>query len=174
MDKDTQEAVKVLNNKGVVVVPTDTVCGVLTLMDNEEGIKRIYKMKKRNPDKPLAILIPSVEWVWKWVEKTSRLAELCENYWPGAATIIMKTRDDKTIGLRMPDYKPLLEILNITGPVCATSANISGQKSPALISDISVEIKQASDLVIDFPLRSSGNPSKIIDARNEELKIVRN
>ena len=174
MDKQIQEAVKVLNNKGVIVIPTDTVCGVATLVGNEEGINRIYKMKKRVPDKPLAILIPSVDWVWKWVEETPRLAELCGNYWPGATTLIMKTRSREGIGLRMPDYKPVLEILSITGPVSATSANVSGQKAPATISEVSEEIKQASDLVVDFSLRPSGHPSKVLDVRNEELKTIRN
>ncbi len=174
MNKKIKKVAGILNNHGVVIIPTDTVYGIATLLGNKKGIKRIYKIKKRKLHKPLAILIPSINWVWKWVEKTKNLVELCENYWPGATTLIMKTIDKKVIGLRMPDYKPVIEIMSITGPLCATSANISGKRAPVSTEDIPEKIKQACDLIIDFPLlRPSGKPSKVIDTRNKSLKVIR-
>lgn len=173
MDEKIREVAQILNNGGVVVIPTDTVYGVAALVDNEEGIRRIYEMKKREPDKPMAILIPAVDRVWNWVEKIPRLVELCENHWPGATTLIMTDRNGEDIGLRIPDYRPILEIMSITGPVCATSANISGQRAPVLIEDIPGEIKKACDMVADFFPRPSGNPSKVLDARDKNLKVIR-
>lgn len=173
MNEKINKTAKILNNGGVVVIPTDTVYGVAALWDNKEGIGRIYEMKKRVPDKPVAILIPAVDWVWNWVEKIPRLVKLCGIHWPGATTLIMTARNGEDIGLRIPDYRPILEIMSITGPLRATSANISGQKAPVSIEDIPEEIRNACDIVADFPPRPSGSPSKVLDAREEGLKVVR-
>jgi len=75
--------------------------------------------------------------------------------------------------LRIPDYKPLIEIMKKTGPLCATSANHSGEKAAAGLDEIPEEIKSACDLVMNLPGRPSGKPSKVIDLTEGETKVVR-
>lgn len=168
-----KKVVEVIKNGGVVILPTDTVYGIFTLFGNEDGLRRIYSIKNRQPDKPLAVLIPNTGCVWKWVEKSRELEEVCDKYWPGATTLIMQTREGKTIGLRIPDYRPIIEIMKITGPLYATSANISGEKAPQILKEIPNTIKKGCDLVEDFPSSPSGSPSRIIDISHEDRTVLR-
>jgi len=75
MNEKLDKIVKILKNNGVVILPTDTVFGIFTMPGNEEGIKRIYDIKGRSSDKPLALLIPDMDYVWEWVNKTPCLKQ---------------------------------------------------------------------------------------------------
>ncbi len=164
---------EVLKGGGVALISTDTVCGLAALPGRSKAIEKIYKMKKRDLSKPLALLIPSVDWVWKWVEETDEIKEICAENWPGAVTLIMNTRDNEKIGLRMPDCAPLLQLMEITGPLCATSANISGRPAPVKVGEADKEIKRESDIVEDFDVNPSGKPSRVIDITAEDERIIR-
>ncbi|MFC2061522.1 L-threonylcarbamoyladenylate synthase [Elusimicrobiota bacterium] len=173
MNGQIEKAAEILKNGGVVILPTDTVFGLFTRISNEAGIERIYRMKERDKDKPLVILIPDIEDVWNWVEKSESLEELCRRYWPGATTLIMRTKDKGTIGIRNPDCPPVIEVMKITGPLYATSANVSGTKAPASIEEIPSSIKENCDLVEDFSCHPSGEPSQIIDVSTDDIKVIR-
>ncbi len=166
----TAEALK----KGeVVLISTDTVCGLAALPGNTGAIERIYEMKKRDLSKPLALLIPSIEWVWKWVEKNEEIEKICRENWPGAVTLIMKTKEDETIGLRMPDCPPLLRLMEITGPLCATSANVSGEPAPVQVNQVCRDIREKCDVIDDLGVRPDGKPSSVIDITGSSRNIVR-
>jgi L-threonylcarbamoyladenylate synthase len=173
MNPDVLKAAEILKSGGVVIIPTDTVFGISTLYGNKNGIERIYRIKKRDKKKPLAVLILSVNDVWKWVEKTPAIEKICRESWPGPTTLIVKTKDGGSIGFRMPDCEPVLELMRLTGPLCATSANVSGEKAAAKIDDIPQEVRDQCDLVVDFSVKLSGKPSKVLDLRNEDLTIIR-
>ncbi len=174
MNEEIKKTIEVLKSGGVAVIPTDTVYGLAASIESEEGIRRIYDIKKRVTDKPLALLIDSVDWVWKWVKKTKELEEMCQKYWPGAATLIMNTRKGETIGLRIPDHEPLIAVLEETGPLCATSANMSGMATPKTIEDVPDQIKEGCDIVADFSPKPAGISSRIIDIREGKNKVTRN
>ncbi len=165
--------VNILLEGGVVVMPTDTVFGVFTKVGNEAGVKKIYDIKKRPAGKPLPILISSLKWVWRWVEYDKMIDEACGKSWPGAVTFILKTLNGNTVGLRMPDLPDLLEIIDRTGPLYATSANISGGKAPVSLDEIPGSIKNSVDLSADFQKPLSGKPSKIIDLSGGKEKVLR-
>ncbi|MFW6134356.1 MAG: L-threonylcarbamoyladenylate synthase [Elusimicrobiota bacterium] len=172
-DKKVSEIANRLRKGEVGILPTDTVYGIFAVPGNEKGMKRIYEMKRRSTDKPLALLIPGIEWVWKWVERKERIEKLCRKYWPGAVTLIMEARDKKTIGLRIPDYGPLIKVMKATGPLCATSANIAGEPAPSKLEDIPASVKRACDFIEDFGMTLSGKPSRVIDITEKKKKIIR-
>ena len=105
----------------VIAFPTDTVYGVGCLIDDEESISRIYELKERDFDKPLAVLVGSIEDVVKLVNRLNEEAvELIKKHWPGALTIICEKGENvpeflnpkfSTIGLRMPNSHTALQIL---------------------------------------------------------------
>ena len=125
-----------IKNK-VIAFPTDTVYGVGCLIDDELSIKRIYELKKRDQDKPLAILVGSIEQANDIVKALPKKAvELMEKHWPGALTIVCEKNDNvpsflnplyKTIGIRMPKSNIALAILQKYGPMAVTSVNKSGE-----------------------------------------------
>jgi L-threonylcarbamoyladenylate synthase len=172
-DNNIKKAAEILKKGGVVLIPTDTVYGLATSMQSEDGVKRIYEIKKRGFEKPLAVLIPSIDCLWNLVEKTANIEKICKKYWPGATTLVMDSKDGKSIGVRMPDYEPVIELMNITGPLYATSANISGESVEIMLEDIPEEIKVACDFILAGEGNLSGVPSKVIDVRGGEEKILR-
>jgi tRNA threonylcarbamoyl adenosine modification protein (Sua5/YciO/YrdC/YwlC family) len=122
------ETVERLVNGEVVVVPTDTVYGIAALVNSREAVEMIYKLKGRGHDKPLVILGANREMLDQFVMQWGEVD------WPGAVTLVVKCKKVPewvnggldTVGLRVPDHDGLRAVLEIVGPVVATSANVSG------------------------------------------------
>lgn len=184
MEKVTLENLLKKNIDGkVICFPTDTIYGVGVKYNDLDGIDKIFKMKNRSENKPLAILVPSKD-ISKYVLKISdEAASFINNDWPGALTLIFKKSnliDDKitkgltTVAFRMPNSKVALAILEKFGPLATTSVNISGLPP---LNDVSLIEKEFSDyidyLVIDLE-KTIGKASRIIDVSSEDIKIIRN
>lgn len=173
MDEKIVQAANILNDKGVVIIPTDTVYGLAAGYENKESIRKIYNIKNRSLDKPIAILVPAISSVWDFVEKNIEIAEILRNNWPGAVTFILRAKDGSDIGLRMPDSDPILELMTLTGPLAATSANISDTKAPGTLEEIPQSIKDECDMVLKLDFSLSGIPSKVIDLTDENKTVIR-
>lgn len=186
-DSSVREAAEILKNGGTVVFPTDTVYGLGTSFYSLEGIEKIYKIKKREADKPLIALISDTKYLDKLIDPEyfhiQDIKKITEKYWPGELTIIFKANKNvpenavsngNTIGIRIPKNEISLKIIeNSGGIVFTTSANISGEVSPAKIEDISNEILENVDLVLDNGNLNNGVPSTIIKYINRELSVIR-
>ena len=96
---------------------TDTVVGLGGPM-NKETEEAIFKLKERSKEKPLLIMVSSIEEARKFEGWNSNAEELSKKYWPGQLTIVL----DK-VGIRIPDSKELIELMNKIGPIYMTSAN---------------------------------------------------
>lgn len=127
------QLIKHLKSGGIAVMPTDTIYGLVGQALNTETVKQIYKIRKRSPDKPLIILISSLNDLKKFGIKLGDFEkEFLNQYWPGAVSVILPCvstkfkylhRGTKTLAFRLPKNKAVLEILKKTGPLVAPSAN---------------------------------------------------
>jgi L-threonylcarbamoyladenylate synthase len=123
----------------VIALPTDTVYGLAIDFGNETAVERIYSLKQRNHDLPLIILGHSKEALEEFV--VSAIPSIVDFFWPGPLTLILEANPSKvpasilsgqsTVGIRVPNHPQALELLEKTGPLAVTSANLSG-KRPAL------------------------------------------
>ena len=162
-----RESLQVLKDGGLIGFPTDTVYGIGVDASNISALTKLYELKNRAPSKPLILFIKSKTELNKYVSEIPALAnKLIDNFWPGPLTIIFKSNpaspiygSNLTIGIRIPNYEPILIILKCyEHPLATTSANLEG--TPAPISDIGMNIKP--DFL--FPGRSgTGIQSTIID-----------
>jgi L-threonylcarbamoyladenylate synthase len=138
MSKKMERAIKIFNNGGIVIFPTDTAIGIGCRIDNEKTVKKLFEIRKRPENKPLLILVNSVEMAEKYLLPIPQKVkdELIKKYWPGKLTIIMKCIPDRvpfpvrdkrnTLGVRFPDDGMLLELIDKIGvPIVAPSANFS-------------------------------------------------
>ncbi len=167
----------------IIAFPTDTVFGVGALIDDEVAINKIYDMKERDFNKPLAILASKIEDIMPYIEKPcDKALDYMNKYWPGALTIIFKksnkvsasiTKGLDTIAFRIPNNEDALRLLHKTGPLATTSVNISGD---APINDY-IEIEKVFGDKIDYLFAknavSSNKSSTIIDASTENIKVLR-
>lgn len=111
------------------------------------------------------------------------LTELLDKHWPGALTVIFKKKDNKykyltsgkdTIGIRIPNNKLLLDILNnIDFPLAQTSCNMSHEKELKNVTEIYDKFKDNIDLIIDSGNDIVGKASTIISVDNGNIKILR-
>jgi L-threonylcarbamoyladenylate synthase len=186
MLEDVKKAVEVLRNGGVIVYPTDTIWGLGCDATNEKAVKRIYEIKKREETKSMLVLLDSSaklqtyvaevpDMAWDLIELTTKPLTII---YPGARNMASNLiSSDGTIGIRITEEvfsKKLCEMFR--KPIVSTSANISGEKSPATFSEISDEIIQAADYVVSFR-RDENTPAKASSiiklGVNNEVEVIR-
>lgn len=186
MLEDVKKAVEILLNGGVVVYPTDTIWGLGCDATNEKAVKRIYEIKKREETKSMLVLLDSSaklqtyvaevpDMAWDLIELTTKPLTII---YPGARNLASNLiSSDGTIGIRITEEafsKKLCEMFR--KPIVSTSANISGEKSPATFSEISDEIIQAADYVVSFR-RDENIPAKASSiiklGVNNEVEVIR-
>lgn len=152
-EESLQMAAQIINEGGVIVVPTDTVYGVACDPFNEAAVAKIYELKRRPRTKALQILMSGVEDLEKLgLYLPSPLDILGKKFLPGGYSPIARAKKDSvtsklatlcktnetdektqaiesTQGVRVPDCPELMQILRVTGPLAASSANRSGNES---------------------------------------------
>lgn len=165
----------------IFIYPTETCYGLGCSAFDKEGIKKIYDLKKRDSDKPLIVLVDSIE-MFKEIAYVSKKAEMLANkYWPGPLTIIQPKKEvipdliaDKEIGVRWSPHKVPSELIKeLKAPIVSTSANLSGEKTPYSISDIPDSIKEKVDRIIDDGNLDNNPPSTVINIKQDKIIIVR-
>ena len=162
---------------------TDTVWGVGVMVDSnvEVGINKIYKLKQRDENKPIAVLVSNVDDALKHVEITSKDIYNLVKLWPGALTLIFKKSDDfydgvtkfDTIGIRVPDSNVSKKLLDFLGPVATTSVNISGSESLNSIEDIEKNFHDKIDYLITDTNPLSKVSSTVVDVTSDTIKVLR-
>ena len=180
------KTVKVLNNGGTILYPTETVWGIGCDATNEEAIKKVYNIKKREQDKPLIILIHDVKLLEKYVQNVPKIAYTIIEDTINPITIIYNNPINlpktlvyqNTIGIRVVqdhDINTLLKQFN--KPLTSTSANISSKNTPISFSDIDNYIKNNVDYIVSTNYMNSKNTkqsSTIIKINNNsDIKIIR-
>jgi L-threonylcarbamoyladenylate synthase len=174
--------VEVLRDGGTVVLPTDTVYGIAALANDPSATAKLFALKGRPEEVPLAVLVESLAQAETIVEPPSpRAARVIERYWPGPLTVVLKCRagarvalggDGRTAGVRAPAHAFIREVAAAVGPIATTSANRHGQPTPVTADEAASGLAGGVDLVIDGgPL--SGVPSTVIDGTVEALTILR-
>lgn len=181
---EIEKADEIVKKGGVIALPTDTVMGLGTYFLNLKGQKKIYSIKKRKFDKPLIIFINNKDELKKFVMplKLGILREkIISEFWPGPLTLVFKSKlnanflwisKDRKVGIRIPDYPLILELINKTGPLATTSANVSGKPPVKGYKRIDLFIKKQVDYVI--PENSYGlPPSTVLDVSAYPFKLLR-
>ena len=171
----------------LIIYPTDTVYGLGAIISNEQSINNVYQAKSRSFSSPLIALLSSVDKVDEVAKVTEKERELLQKlggaFWPGALTVILKAREHipsimisggDTIGVRIPNLDLSIKIIELAGGVLATtSANISGEATPRSYDELSDEIKNNVDILVDGGECKLGEASTIIDLTKDVPKILR-
>ena len=164
----------------VIIFPTDTVYGIGTKIFDIDGINKIYDIKKRPKDKPLACLCSSLEQIKSIAVVTKKAEALINKFLPGALTLILESKEEvynkigyKTIGVRIPNCKLALDILNENGPMLTTSVNESGFKPINEYELIVKDYENVVDKIYESNEKSSNLSSTVVLLTNDDIKILR-
>jgi len=166
----------------VGIIPTDTVYGLCTNALNREGVKRIYRIKRRDIKKPLVLFVKDKGEIKKYGVVNDTAKKLIDSFIPGPITIVLKRkeevpkislRDIDTIGIRIPDEEFVINLLkNLDFPLATTSANLSGKETPKDTSSLKKSFSGIVDFIVDGGERS-GSPSTVVSVIGNEVKILR-
>jgi tRNA pseudouridine55 synthase len=181
-DKYLKRRIKILRNRGIGVIPTDTIYGLVGMAVDNNTVERIYKVRKRQPDKPFIILISSISDLKKFgVVVDDKTKNILKKYWPGKISIILPCssklkylhRGTNTLAFRLPSDLQLLQLLNKTGPLVAPSANLEGKKPAITIKQAKKYFGDQVDFYFDQGKYESES-STLIKIENGEIITLRN
>jgi len=172
----------VLNNGGLVVFPTDTVYGLAVLPYWKEYVERLYIVKRRDASRAIAVLISDVSDLDKVAISPGEVAiRLAGKFWPGPLTIVLPRHPDlpdalsvnPTIGVRVPDHPVAIKLLQATGPLAVTSANLSGSDNTNSAAEVLSQLDGRVHLIIDGGPTPGGIPSTVVDCTVPKIQILR-
>jgi len=180
-DLDWLKAALLLKEGAIGVIPTDTIYGICASALNEKSVEKVYKLRRRNPNKPCIILISSFDDLKKFnVRLKSWQRKILEKLWPGKISVILSCiykefyylhRGTNSLSFRLPKDKLILNILKISGPLIAPSANWESYEPAKNIRSAKryfgnkVFYLDKGDLI--------SKPSTLIDLREKKIKILR-
>lgn len=187
MDINTEvhNAAEVIKNGGIILYPTDTVWGIGCDATNEEAVAKIYALKQRAEIQSMLCLmngekmiynvfsnIPEVAWqIWDLSEKpTTLILDKPRNVAKNLISL------DNTLGVRLVKEPFCFKLMErMKRPLVSTSANISGEPTPKNFAEISVEIKNGVDYIVNlYRDKTEGKPSTIIKiALDNQVKVIR-
>lgn len=186
ISEDLRLAVDCLNRGGIILYPTDTIWGIGCDATNENAVKRVFELKKRSDSKSMLVLVDGVPSLERIVDDIPEVAyQLIESAVNPVTVIYDKAHgvapsliaDDGSLGVRITNEKFSSSLCRmLRKPLVSTSANISGEPSPAFFHEISPEVKNGVDYIVSFRRDDTApkKPSNIIKIGEGGLfKILR-
>ena len=186
MDRKIEKAIEILKNGGIVIFPTDTAFGIGCRIDDENAVKKLFKIRKRPFSKATPVLVDSLEMSQRYLLPIDKevINKLIKQYWPGALTLILQCIKVKvpklvrgggnTLGVRMPNHPIALSLIkNLGVPLLGPSANFSSEKTPFSFDDLNPELIKVADYVLNGEEGAEKNVSTIIDCSVTPWKVLR-
>ena len=157
----------------LVALPTETVYGLAALPD-EQGVARLIAAKQRSAEKGIQLLVDSIEQAETLVDFSPVAEALAEAFWPGGLTIVAQRRADSTlpdligggrptVGVRLPDHEVPRAICQLVGPICASSANVTGEPAATDAEQVARTLGEELSLIVDDGPVRGGVASTVVD-----------
>ena len=184
MNFEVKRSLKLLNNKGTIVYPTDTIWGIGCDATCEAAVEKVFQLRKRNESKSLILLVSDVEMLKNYVAIPSSVERSLYTFIKPTTVIYSNPTNiaknciakDNTIAIRIVKDSFCQELLKqFKKPIVSTSANVSGSSTPKSFSEIQNDILEGADYVVNLPNHSSSEiPSSIIKVtRDGTIETIR-
>ena len=179
----SSKIIALLKKGDIGVIPTDTIYGLVGSALKPKVVEKIYKLRRRNPKKPIIVLISNISDLKKFfsISLNSQFYILTSRFWPGPTSIILPCpskkftylhRGTKTIAFRIPKPASIRAFLKKTGPLVAPSANIEGEPPAKTIREAKKYFGAKIDFYVDSG-RKQNKPSKVVKIINSKIKFIR-
>jgi L-threonylcarbamoyladenylate synthase len=164
-----ENLIRILKQGGVVIMPTDTLYGIVGQAENVSTVERIYQIRKRDSGKKCITLIGDIKELEKFsIALSEKQKKLIEKYWPGPNSIIIEE-----LAFRVPASLTLRNLLLQVGPLIAPSANLQGMPPAKNINEAKNYFGNMVDLYVDGGT-IEGQASKLIKLeKNDSITIIR-
>lgn len=185
MEQQIGQAITILLRGGIVIFPTDTAFGIGCRIDNEKAVKRLFTIRRRPETQATPVLVSSLQMAQAYLQPVPQevIEKLIKPYWPGALTIVLKSKIDKVpslvrgggenLGVRVPDHLTTLALIDGVGvPLLGPSANFHGEATPYEYQNLNEELVKLVDFVVSGECHVK-KPSTVIDTTESPWKILR-
>ena len=185
MKGEVTKSVDILNKKGLILYPTDTVWGIGCDATNEKAVDKIFKLKQRAESKSLIILVADIEMLQKYIPVISKnVLEILKNT-KNPTSIIYNNpiglaknvvANDNTVAIRIPQNDFCINLIRQFGkPIVSTSANISGKPTPKCFEQIERPILDSVDYIVNLHREEICSKSSTILKidENGEISVLR-
>ena len=162
---------ELLREGKVGLIPTETVVG---LVAGEIGLSRLFEIKVRDLNKPVALLCGSADQAFSLASEVPPIARtLASWFWPGPLTLVLDAASGGTIGVRVPAHPVVRALLTSHGkPLYATSANRSGERDPRSLEEVAPNISDAVDFAVEGE-PGSGEASAVVGLSGGNVRLLR-
>lgn len=170
-----REVARAAREGKIIGFPTETVYGIGAPMSTPDISEKLIRIKKRDENKPFAYHLGDWEMVdFLYVKRTSIFRHLTRLFWPGPLALIVQNEKGEKIGLRFPKHRIASALINATGePFIATSANLSGQKSPRNADEVMKQLGGEIDYLIDSGTCEFSEDSTVLDISGDQPVVLR-
>lgn len=160
MQKEVSQALSILQSGGTILYPTDTIWGIGCDATNAQAVEKIYQIKKRDPQKSMLVLVADLAMAERYVADIPEIALSLFEVSVDPLTLILDgavnlaenlPAPDGSIGMRIPDDAFCQALLSrFRKPIVSTSANFTGEPSPSCFDDLTEDLKNSVDYVVDW------------------------
>ncbi len=185
MKQELNNALESLQNKGILLYPTDTVWGIGCDATDKNAVEKVFNIKQRSESKSLIILVDSLEMLEQYIDEVpDTLLEILKKF-NRPTTVIYKNPTglaknviaiDNTVAIRIVQDKFCKKLIKRFGkPIVSTSANISGEPAPTSFKEIDISILDTVDYVVNLQHdKKTKATSRIIMINKDGLvKVIR-
>ena len=182
--KDALElAASIIVGGGLVAFPTETVYGLGADAMNEDAVRKIYVAKGRPADNPCIVHVDSRAMLDRVACRVSPIADrLIQEFWPGPLTLVCRQQGSLmwdlgetlgTVAVRMPDDEVALAVLERTGPLAVSSANLTSMPAATDADQAEKMLGSAVSVIVDGGASPGGEASTIIDVTVAQGRVLR-
>jgi L-threonylcarbamoyladenylate synthase len=167
----------------LVVLPTDTVYGIGTDAFSPAAVRRLLAAKGRGREMPPPVLVGTVRAASALVEDLGPYGQvLIDEFWPGGLTIVCRAArslawdlgDTRgTVAIRMPEDQVALDLLQETGPMAVSSANLTGSPAACTAAEARDQLADAVSVYLDGGPSAGGVASTIVDLTGNQPRLLR-
>ena len=169
--EDLRRAAAAVAAGDLVVYPTETVYGLGADALDSTAVERVFEVKRRDRSNPLSLGVASVDAALRYTRPTESALAFARAFLPGPVTVIVERGDgvpdaltagSDRVGIRVPDHDIARALLRETGPLTATSANVSGSGSVTRVADLDERVREGVAAIIDDG-ETPGTESTVVD-----------
>ena len=182
---ELNDAAGIINNGGLVALPTETVYGLAADATNDAAVARIFEAKGRPQFNPLIIHVANAVMAKRYVSFSPTAEKLAAEFWPGPLTMVLPRREDcsisllvsaglETIAVRAPNHPLAQALINqVDRPLAAPSANRSGSISPTAPDHVRASLGENLDMILDGGPCPIGLESTIVKIEDDKVIMLR-
>lgn len=176
-----EAAVSLLRSGAPVAFPTDTVYGLGAWLWDEQAVDRLFAVKGRDAEKAIAVLVGEATALDQVTAGLTPIAaRLAVRFWPGPLTLVVAGGPNlppnlsprPTVGVRMPNHPDALALLQRTGPLAVTSANLSKAPGTTTAGEVFAQLQGRIPLILDGGATPGGTPSTVVDCTTGGKPVI--